>query len=93
MDWKLLATVFATTFLAEIGDKTQLAIVTFTCGNKSPLAVFLCGSAALILATLLGVIVGTGLSKVVPTRILHIVAASSFVVIGVLMLIRTLRPA
>jgi Ca2+/H+ antiporter, TMEM165/GDT1 family len=93
MDWKLLTTVFATTFLAEIGDKTQLAVVTFTCGNKSPMAVFLGGSAALVLTTLLGVLVGTGLTKVVPTRVLHIVAASSFVVIGILMLVRALRPS
>jgi len=92
MDWKLLATVFATTFLAELGDKTQLALVSFTAGGRSPLAVFLGGAVALVLTTLLGVLVGTGLSKVIPTRVLHIAAAAGFVVIGVLMLVRASRP-
>ena len=93
MDWKLLATVFATTFLAELGDKTQLAIVTFTCENRSPVAVFLGGSAALVITTLIGVLVGTGLSRIVPARVLRLVAASAFVVIGLFMLVRNLRPA
>jgi putative Ca2+/H+ antiporter (TMEM165/GDT1 family) len=91
MDWKLLATVFATTFLAELGDKTQLAVMTFTAGGKSPLAVFLGGSLALVLTTLLGVLVGAGLAKVIPAKVLHIAAAAGFVIIGILMLVNTLR--
>jgi putative Ca2+/H+ antiporter (TMEM165/GDT1 family) len=91
MDWKLLATVFATTFLAELGDKTQLALVSFTCGNRNPLAVFLGGALALTLTSLLAVLVGAGLSKIVPAKVLHAVAAAAFIVIGALLLFRTLR--
>lgn len=91
MDWKLFATVFATTFLAELGDKTQLALVTFTCGNKNPLSVFLGGSVALVVTTLLAVLVGAGLSKVVPTKVLHSIAAIGFIVIGAILLVKTLK--
>lgn len=91
MDWKLFTTVFGTMFLAELGDKTQLATISFACTSKYPLAVFLGGSLALILSTLLAVLVGSGLQKVVPVKILHIIAAIAFIVIGVLLLIKNLR--
>jgi putative Ca2+/H+ antiporter (TMEM165/GDT1 family) len=65
--------------------------MTFTAGNRSPLSVFLGGSLALVLTTLLGVIVGAGLNRIVPQRILHIVAAVAFMSIGLLLLFRTLR--
>ncbi|MFB0509967.1 MAG: TMEM165/GDT1 family protein [bacterium] len=91
MDWRLFATVFGTMFLAELGDKTQLATISFVCTSKYPLAVFLGGSLALVLSTLLAVLVGAGLQKVVPVKILHIIAAIAFIVIGVLLLIKNLR--
>ena len=93
MDWRLLLTVFGKTFLAELGDKTQLAMLTFACGNKHPLSVFLGGSLALICTTLLAVVVGAGLQRVVPTRVLHVVASAAFIVIGIVMLVKTLRGA
>jgi putative Ca2+/H+ antiporter (TMEM165/GDT1 family) len=93
MDWRMFATVFATTFLAEIGDKTQLAVVTFTCNARSPVSVFLGGALALVLTTLLAVLVGTGLQKVMPLKALHVSAAVAFVVIGVLLLVKALRGA
>lgn len=91
MDWKLFTTVFGTIFLAELGDKTQLATISFACTSKCPLAVFLGGSLALILSTLLAVLVGTGLEKVIPVKILHLIAAIAFIVIGALLLIKNLR--
>lgn len=91
MDWRLFATVFATIFLAEVGDKTMLAVVGFTASGSSPLAVFAGGALALGLTTLLGVLFGAGLARIVPVRVLHFIAASGFVVIGLLLFIKTIR--
>ena len=91
MDWKLLITTFATVFLAELGDKTQLTTVAFAASGKSPWMVFIGAAFALILSTLLGVIVGTTLQKVLPVRIIHIVAGIIFIMIGILLIIKNIR--
>ena len=87
MDWKLLGTAFLTLFLAELGDKTQLAIITMSAKTDSKLAVFLGASLALVLVSLLGVLVGGVLSQYVPTEWLQRVVAVAFIVVGVLMLL------
>ena len=86
MDWKILGTAFLTLFLAEIGDKTQLAVITMTAGTDSKIAVFLGASLALIVVTLLGVVVGGVLAQYVPVEWLQRIVAVAFIVIGVLML-------
>jgi putative Ca2+/H+ antiporter (TMEM165/GDT1 family) len=86
MDWKIFATAFATLFLAEIGDKTQLAVITMTASTESKLSIFLGASAALVVVTLLGVLVGGALSEWVPTEWLQRIVASAFIIIGVFML-------
>lgn len=91
MDYKLLFTVFLTTLLAEMGDKTQLAVISYTASSGRWLPVFLGGAAALILTTLLGSLVGAGLQRLIPARILHFAAAAAFVLIGVLMFVNNLR--
>ncbi len=91
MDWKLLVTTFATVFLAELGDKTQLATVGFAASGKSPWIVFLGAAFALVVTSLLAVIVGTGLQKVLPVRIIHIFSGVIFVGIGLLLIIKNIR--
>lgn len=89
MDWKIFGTAFLTLFLAELGDKTQLAVITMTAKSESfgsKVAVFAGASLALILVTLLGVLVGGVLSEYVPTEWLQRIVAVAFIVIGVLML-------
>ena len=86
MDWKILGTAFLTLFLAELGDKTQLAVITMSAKTESKLAVFLGASIALVLVSLLGVVVGGVLSQYVPTEWLQRIVAVAFIVIGVLML-------
>ena len=54
MDFPLLISTFLTVFLAELGDKTQLATVAISGTSNRPLAVFLGSSSALVLASLLG---------------------------------------
>jgi Ca2+/H+ antiporter, TMEM165/GDT1 family len=87
MDWKIFGTAFLTLFLAELGDKTQLAVITMTAKTESKIAVFLGASLALILVTLLGVLVGGILSQYIPTEWLQRIVAVAFIVIGILMLL------
>ena len=85
MDWKVFLTTFGTIFLAELGDKTQLAAIMMTSKTKLPLSVFMGASLALCLVTLVGVLLGEGLIAVIPKNILKKVAALAFVAIGLWM--------
>jgi len=86
MDWKILGTAFVTLFLAELGDKTQLAIITMSSKSDSKWAIFIGASLALVLVSLIAVLVGGVLSQYVPTEWLQRIVAVAFIVIGVLML-------
>ncbi len=86
MEWKVFGTAFLTLFLAELGDKTQLAVITMSSASESKLAVFLGASVALVLVSLLGVLFGGVLTQFVPAEWLHRIAAGAFILIGVLML-------
>ena len=81
---KTTITVFLALFLAELGDKTQLAVISFTAGGSNRLAVFMGASAALIASTGLAVLVGEGLLRVVKPAYLQLGAAAIFVIVGVL---------
>lgn len=87
MDWKIFGTAFLTLFLAELGDKTQLAVITMTASTESKISVFLGASLALIVVTLLGVLFGGVLSQYIPVEWLQRIVAVAFIVIGVLMLL------
>ena len=76
---------FGTLFLAELGDKTQLSVITLTAKTKAPLPVFIGASAALIIVTLIGVIAGEAIVRVVPAEVIKKIAAAAFIVIGILM--------
>ena len=85
MNWKVFLTTFGTIFLAELGDKTQLAAIMMTSKTKLPLSVFTGASLALCLVTLVGVFLGEGLIAVIPQNILKKVAALAFIAIGLWM--------
>jgi putative Ca2+/H+ antiporter (TMEM165/GDT1 family) len=83
VDLKTTAAIFGTVFLAELGDKTQLATVLFASNKENTaLAVFLAAAAALVTSTALAVAAGSTLSNYVNTRHLSIVAGVGFIVIG-----------
>lgn len=88
---KVTATVFIALFLAELGDKTQLAVISFVAGGSSRLAVFLGASAALIASTGLAVLVGEGLLRIVRPEYLQLGAAALFLIVGVLVGMEALR--
>ncbi len=83
MDWKLFFTTFIAVFLAELGDKTQLATFSFAAGSKSKFTVFVAASCALILTSALGVMVATQLQKWLSPKIIKFVSGGLFIVIGV----------
>ena len=85
MDWSVFVTTLGTIFLAELGDKTQLAAIMMTSKTGRPLSVFGGAVMALALVTLIGVLVGEGLTSVVPQHILKKAAALAFIIIGVWM--------
>ena len=90
MDWKVFATTFAALFIAELGDKTQLAAITMTSQTGKPVSVFIGAVAALALVTLIGVLVGEGLTRLIPLEYIKKAAAGLFVVIGLLMWFKVL---
>ena len=84
MELKVLATVFASVFLAELGDKTQLATLLFAADQAvSRLTVFIAASAALVVATGIGVLAGGLVSQYVSPMALKVVAGAGFIAIGV----------
>lgn len=84
MDWKVFLTIFGVVFIAELGDKTQLATMLFATDKEvSKYAVFFAASAALIVASALGVLVGTLLSEYINEKYLHYAAGIGFIGIGV----------
>jgi len=86
MDWQLLGLSFITVFLAEIGDKSQLAAIALGGSSKSPRAVFFGSVMALILASLLGVLAGGEMAALLPARLLKAIAAVGFAVMAVRLL-------
>lgn len=84
MEPKLLATVFLTVFLAELGDKTQLATLLFAAREKANLlTVFVAASSALIAATAIGVAAGAIIANYLDPKILSYVAGVAFILVGV----------
>lgn len=83
MDWKIFATVFGTVFLAELGDKTQLATVLFASkGAASLWTIFIAASAALVLTSAIGVAAGAAITQFVNPKYLSYAAGVGFVAIG-----------
>jgi putative Ca2+/H+ antiporter (TMEM165/GDT1 family) len=89
MDFKALLTVFASVFVAELGDKTQLATLLFASDKEvSKLTVFVGSASALILTSAMGVLVGALLSQHINERYLHYVAGVGFIAIGLWTLVK-----
>ena len=87
MALRLIATTFTTLFLAELGDKTQLAVLSLTASSRQPLAVFVGAACALLAVTAIGVLVGEGVSRIVPAWLIQKAAALAFITSGVILLL------
>jgi putative Ca2+/H+ antiporter (TMEM165/GDT1 family) len=87
MDWRVMLTTFGVIFLAEMGDKTQLAAMTMAAETKKPWAVFIAASLALTCVSAVGVVVGGALGHYVPLIWIKRAAAIAFIAIGLLILL------
>lgn len=84
MDFKIIATVFTAIFIAELGDKTQLATLLFAADKHvSKASVFMGASLMLVLASAIGVLAGGIISQYVSEKFLHVIAGMCFIGIGV----------
>jgi putative Ca2+/H+ antiporter (TMEM165/GDT1 family) len=84
MDWKVFVAVFGTVFLAELGDKTQLATVLFASKpGAGLLTVFVAASLALMLSSAIAVAAGAVISEYIDPRMLSWIAGAGFIVIGI----------
>jgi putative Ca2+/H+ antiporter (TMEM165/GDT1 family) len=87
MDWRLMLTTFGIIFLAEMGDKTQIAAMTMAATKKRPWEIFIGSSLALVAVSAIGVIVGSLLSEYLPLDWIKRAAGVAFIVIGALILL------
>lgn len=89
MDMKMFFTVFTTVFIAELGDKTQLATLLFATGRDvSKWTIFGGAAFALVLTSALGVVAGTMLGQYVSPKVLHTIAGLGFIAIGLWTLLK-----
>lgn len=91
MDWKIALTAFGLVFVAELGDKTQLAVLAQTCKFRRPGAVFLGASLALVAVTALGAAGGQLVGRLIPPEWVRVAAAIAFALMGAVMAREAIR--
>jgi putative Ca2+/H+ antiporter (TMEM165/GDT1 family) len=91
MDIKMLFTTFGLIFLAELGDKTQLATFCISADCDSKVSVFLGAAGALVLSSLVAVLCGTAFDRFIPANYIKIGASLFFIVVGIGMLISAVK--
>jgi len=90
LDYKILLTVFTAVFIAELGDKTQLATMLFAADKEvSKITVFIGSALALIVASGIGVLAGGVISQYISERQLQNIAGMGFIGIGIWTLLKT----
>jgi putative Ca2+/H+ antiporter (TMEM165/GDT1 family) len=87
MDWKIILTVFGSVLLMELGDKTQLATVSFAASHEAKLSVFIGAAGALVVTSLAAVLLGQAAAAMVPAAVLKRVSGGIFLAIGILLLV------
>jgi putative Ca2+/H+ antiporter (TMEM165/GDT1 family) len=88
MDWKALVSTFGVVFLAELGDKTQLATFALSASAKSKVAVLVGAASALVLTSVLAVAAGAALGKAIPPIWLRRGAGALMLALGALLLLK-----
>lgn len=83
MEWKIFATVFASVFVAEMADKTQLVTLLFATDREvSKWTVFFGSASALVATSAIGVLAGTLLAQVINVKTMSVIAGCGFILIG-----------
>ena len=87
--FSIFITTFTTIFIAELGDKTQIATLMLSAESGRPIIVFLGSSSALVFASLLGALTGGSISSFVPEVVLKSIASITFFIIGIRLFINS----
>lgn len=87
MDWKLLLSTFVSIFVAEIGDKTQLATLSLAAGGRSKISVFAGSALALCATSAIAVLLGEGVGRFISPIWLRRIAGGVFIALGLLFLL------
>lgn len=91
MDWKSALMTFSIIFLAELGDKTQLMVMSLSARSKSPQMIFFGAAAALIASSLVAVLAGDAFLRNIPLKYIRMGTGFAFMVIGAMLFLRSLR--
>lgn len=91
MDYQMMLTTFVMVFLAELGDKTQLATFCLSADCDSNLSVFIGSASALVLSSLIAVLLGAAFSRYVPAHYIKLGAGAFFIVVGAWTLVSAMR--
>jgi Ca2+/H+ antiporter, TMEM165/GDT1 family len=87
VSWRLFASTFGAIFLAELGDKTQLATFSLSASSDSRWTIFLAAASALVATTALGVLAGEAVGRLVPAIWIERAAGVAFIAMGVILLV------
>lgn len=91
MDWKSAAVTFAIIFLAELGDKTQLMVMSLSARSKAPHMIFFGAAAALIASSLVAVLAGDSFLRHIPVRYIRLATGAMFMVMGGMLVFKSVR--
>jgi Ca2+/H+ antiporter, TMEM165/GDT1 family len=91
VDWKSGLITFAIIFLAELGDKTQLMVMSLSARSKSPQMVFFGAAAALIASSFVAVLAGDMVLKTIPLRMVRLATGALFLLMGGLLVLKNAR--
>jgi len=83
---QIALSTFALVFMAELGDKTQIAVFTLATQGQSPIAIFIGAGSALLLSTAIAVFLGTLVGRFIPAhaiRFIHYAAGALFILMGI----------
>ena len=86
-DLRTALVAFGLVFVSELGDKTQLTTMMLAAQSRAPLAVFLGGAGALVFSSLLAVVFGEAITRLIPPAMIRTGAAAAFIGLGALMLL------
>jgi putative Ca2+/H+ antiporter (TMEM165/GDT1 family) len=88
MDWRALLTTFGVVFLAELGDKTQLATFALSASGRSKIPILIGAASALVLTSVIAVVAGAALGRAIPPIWLRRGAGALMLALGALMLLQ-----
>ena len=91
MDWKLVISIFVAVFLAELGDKTQMAVLLGSSSTGKFWEIFIGASLALVLSTLIASLLGEVIGSHLPTRLVKVASGIVFIIIGILIMVEAFK--